>query len=155
MTRVLALAGILFLSGCYAYLPERPAAIPQGSDVRIHLSKDGVDWIGAAYGSASGVLEGRLESWGDTVVVTTPVPPSPGMLDRGLRNIVKVRQSDIISVDLKHRDQKKTVAVSLALGGLVAITAVAIFGGVFGSTEPPSGGVPEDVRIPLSTQIIP
>jgi hypothetical protein len=155
MTRALAFLGILVLSGCFAYVPERPDAIPVGSDVRVHLSREGVDFLGAAYGSGSGILEGRLDRWGDTVVVTVPVQHSPGMLDRGLRNMIKVRRSDVLAVDLRHRDQTKTVMASLGFGGLVAITAVAMFGGVFGGTQPQPEQLPDEIRIPRSLQIIP
>jgi hypothetical protein len=156
MTRALAFVGILALSGCFAYVPERPDAIPTGSDVRVHLSRAGVEYLGAAYGSGSGILEGRLDSWGDTVVVTVPVQHSPGMLDRGLRNMIKVRQADVVAMDLRHRDQAKTVMASLGFGGLVAVAAVAMFGGVFGGTQPSTETLPDEgIRIPLSLQIIP
>jgi hypothetical protein len=156
MTRALALVGILVLSGCYAYLPERPGDIAPGSDVRVHLSREGVEWIGAAYGSGTGVLEGRLDSWGDTVVVTVPVRASPGMLDRDLRNTIKVRQSDVLSVDLRRRDQTKSILASVGFGTVVALTAVAMFGGVFGGTQPTPEQLPDDgIRIPLSPQLIP
>ena len=98
MSRVLALVGIFILSGCYTYVPQRPGSIAPGADVRVHLSAEGVQRISEAYGSASGVLDGRLESWGDDVIVTIPVPAAPGMLDRGLRNRIVVRQADVIGV---------------------------------------------------------
>jgi hypothetical protein len=152
MSRVLALIGVLVLSGCYAYFPQRPGAVPLGADVRLQLSRDGVERIGAAYGSATGVLEGRLERWADEVEITIPVQAAPGMLDRGLRNRIVVRQTDILAVELRQRDQTKTVALSLALGGAAAVTAIALFGGVFGGTPPPNEQLPEDLRAPGSAQ---
>lgn len=154
MTRLLTLIGILFLSGCYAYLPQRPGSVAPGADVRVHLSREGVAAIGEAYGSATGVLEGRLESWGDDVVVTIPVPPAPGMLDRGLRNRIVVRQADVVGIDLRERDQTRTIALSVGLGGLVALTAIALFGGVFGGTQPQPENLPEDIRIPSTPAVI-
>src|SRR5689334_6915934 len=103
MKRALALIGVLGLNGCYAYLPQRPETVPIGSEVRVHLSIDGTQHLGQAYGSASGVLEGRLDRWADTVVVTMPVGASPGMLDRGLRNEIHIQQADIVGVDLRQR----------------------------------------------------
>lgn len=150
MHRSVALVTLLLLStGCYRYVAQRPGSIPPGSDVRVHLSSEGVQRLGEAYGTASGTLEGRLESWAEDVKVTVPVQPAPGMLDRGLRNQIIIRQADIVGVDLRQRDRGRTIALSAGLGGVAAVTAVALFGGVFGGSQNEEEPLPEDVRIPF------
>src|SRR5690349_18357139 len=112
MSRALALIGVILLSGCYAYLPQRPGSIPPGSDVRVHLSQEGVDRMVAAYGRGAGVVEGKLDEWADTVTVSVPLPPAPGTIDRGLRSKIVFRQADVVGVDLRRKDQTKTIVVS-------------------------------------------
>ena len=153
MSRAPALLALVLLAGCYRYVPQRPESIAPGTDVRIHLSADGVRRIGEAYGSASGVLEGRLESWGSDVEVTVPVEAAPGMLDRGLRNRIVVPQADVVGIELRERDATRTAALSVALGGVTALTAIAVFGGVFGGGTEPEDPLPEDVLVPFWLQI--
>ena len=156
MRRALPLILIALLAGCYSYVPQRPGAVPPGTNVRLRLTADGVQRIGEAYGSASGVVEGRLESWSDQVEITFPVPPTPGMVDRGLRNKLIIPQADIVAVDMRQRDRTKTAILSASLGVLTAGTAIAMFSGVFGGT-PPDGGppLPEDIIVPFGIKIFP
>ena len=155
MSRAISVFLVVFLAGCYSYVAERPGAIPPGSDVRVRLSSDGVQRINEAYGSASGVLEGRLESWAEDVVVTIPVPATPGMLDRGLRNRIVFPQGDVVGVELRQRDRTKTAILSASLGVLVAGTTYAMFSGVFGGTSPDNTSLPEDIIVPFFIKIFP
>ena len=155
MSRALTVVLVVLLTGCYSYVADRPGTIPPGSDVRLRLTQDGVQRIGEAYGSATGVLEGKLESWADEVVVTIPVPPTPGMLDRGLRNRIVVQQSDIVGIERRERDRTKTAALSISIGVLTAGMAIAMFSGVFGGTQNTDVPLPEDVVVPFWLKIFP
>src|SRR5687768_2378457 len=153
MPRFPLLILLVLLSGCYRYCPQRPGAVPPGSDVRVHLSVEGVQRIGEAYGSAYGMLDGRLESWADEVVLTVAVPAAPGMIDRGLRNRIVIPQPDIVGIDLRQLDRTRTGALSATLGVVVVGAAIALFTGTFGggtATDPPA---PEDTIIPNWLQI--
>jgi hypothetical protein len=156
MPRALPLILLAVLTGCYTYVPQRPGTVPPGADVRIRLSSDGVERIGEAYGSASGVLEGRLENWSEPVEITFPVPPTPGMVDRGLRSKIFIPQADIVAVDLRQRDRTKTAILSASLGVLTFATAYAMFSGVFGGSPPDNGPpLPEDIIVPFWIKIFP
>ena len=155
MSRTLLLAFVLALGGCHRYVPVRPGTVTPGSDVRVRLTPEGVQRIGEAYGSASGTITGQLESWAEEVVVRVPVGGSPGMLDRGLMNKIVIPQADIAAVDLIERDRTRTAVLSLSIGAVAGLTAIAVFGGVFGGATVKDPPAPEDTLIPLWLRIFP
>jgi hypothetical protein len=155
MPRTLLLALVLLLSGCHRYVAVRAGSVPPGSQVRVHLTPEGVERIGSAYGSATGIIDGELDSWADEVVVNIPVQASPGMLDRGLVNKIVIAQADIVAVELQQRDPTRTAALSIGLGAVVALTAIAVFGGVFGGTTIVDNPPPEDILVPRWLRIFP
>jgi hypothetical protein len=155
MSRALPLVFLVLLAGCYSYVPQRPGSVPLGADVRVRITSDGVQRLGEAYGSVSGIVEGRLESWSDQVEITFPVPATPGMVDRGLRNKLIISQADIVGIDLRERDRTKTAILSASLGALTAGTAYAMFSGVFGGSQNNDPILPEDIVIPFGIRIFP
>jgi hypothetical protein len=146
---------VVLLAGCYSYVPQRPGDVSPGAEVRVHLSSDGARRLGETYPTLTGSIEGRLESWASNVEVSYPIPPTPGMVDRGLRNRLVIPQADIIGIDLKQQDRTRTVALTVGLGTATALTAIAIFGGVFGGSNLPDGQLPEDVLVPFWIKIFP
>ncbi|MSR36000.1 MAG: hypothetical protein EXR95_05055 [Gemmatimonadetes bacterium] len=142
-------------SGCYRYVPQQPGTVPIGTEVRVHLTAAGMTRLGEAYGTASGTLDGRLDSWSEEVVVTVSVAPAPGMIDRGLRNRIVISQSEVISVDLRQRDPTRTGVLSVGLGVLVIGTAVAMFSGAFGGSTADDPDPPPDILIPSWLQVFP
>ena len=155
MPRTLLFVLLLALSGCHRYVPARMGAVPPGADVRVHLTSGGVQRIGEAYGSASGTVVGKLESWSSEVVISIPVEASPGMLDRGLTNRIVIPAADIVAVDLMESDRARTAVLSLGIGGVAGLTAIALFGGVFGGSTVNEGPAPEDTLLPLWMRIFP
>ena len=155
MPRTLLVALVLILGGCHSYVPVRAGTAPIASTVRVHLTPEGVERIGAAYGSALGTIEGELESWGENVVVTIPVQASPGMLDRGLVNRIVIQQADVMAVEVRESDPTRTAVASIGLGAVVALTAIAVFGGVFGGTTIVDQPAPEDILVPRWLRIFP
>jgi hypothetical protein len=155
MTRATLLIFFPLLTGCYRYVPQRPGDIPAGTEVRVHLSSDGARRVTETYPYLTGSIEGRLERWANDVEMSFPVPATPGMVDRGLRNRIVIPQADVVGIDLKERDRTRTAALSAGLGALVAVTAIGIFGGVFGGSDLPDEQLPEDVLVPFWIRIFP
>jgi hypothetical protein len=155
MARASLLLFAVLLTGCYSYVPQRPGEIPPGTEVRVHLSSDGARRVTETYPYVTGTIEGRLERWASDVEVSFPIPPTPGMVDRGLRNRIVIPQTDVVGIDLKQRDQARTAALSVGFGALVAVAAIGIFGGVFGGSTIDEPAPPEDILVPFWIRIFP
>jgi hypothetical protein len=137
-------------TGCYRYVPARVGAVPEGVPVRVHISPEGASRVEPVMGTASPELVGVLERWSNEVVIAVRVPAAPGVVDRALENRIVLSPSEVLAIDVRERDQVRTIALTAGGAALVGGAVVAALSGVFGGSsnnEPPA---PEDSRVPVS-----
>lgn len=149
MARMFLLAVAVLLAGCHRYVPARTGSVPAGAGVRIHLSEAGARRVQELTGRESGSVTGDLERWAEDVVVSVPLPPTTGMLDRGLRQRIIVPAGEVVAVDVRELDRARTTMLGVGITAGVGVAAVAAFSGVFGGGRDPEPDLPEELRVPL------
>lgn len=130
---MITLAGLL--AGCYRYVPARMGAIPAGTAVRLHLSDEGVQRLEGFTASRRDQISGELIRWADEVMVAVRVPAAEGVVDRDLRHRVVVPADEVVSIEVRERDQTRTAVLIGGAAAIVTTALVAVFSGTFGGSE--------------------
>jgi hypothetical protein len=150
MTRTFLLALVVLLSGCYRYVPARLGAVPEGTEVRLHVSDDGVRRLESIAGMEGRQMAGLLERWADDIVISVRVPVAEGVVDRGLRNRIVLSPSEVIAIDVRERDRTRTAILTAGITGVVGGALIAAFSGVFGGSRDVDPPPEEDARVPIA-----
>ena len=151
---LLSLLLVVITSACHRYTPVRPEAVPVESEVRLTLTERGRAQADSVLGGGSGSVDGRLTTWGESVVLMVETTVPAGAARRTLERPVVVDASEVLAVELRERDPLKT---GLLIGGISALVVggvVAAVAGTFGGT--PNGmpnEQPEGAVIPLGIRI--
>ncbi len=143
------LAATLLLAGCHRYAPARIGTVPEGTEVRMRLSQEALDRLDPALVLRGDAIIGRLVEWSDEVVLSVPVPPQAGMVDRDLRQRVTVPVDDVLGVDVQELSRTRTALLSAAVVAAATTAVVAAVTGVFGGEKMPvPPGQEEGFRAP-------
>lgn len=155
MARWFLVALALVATGCHRYVPAPLGAVPEGAEVRVHLSEEAADRIGARYGNRMEEVSGRLQRWSDEVVIAVPVPVAPGLVDRDLQNRVILPVADVLAIDVQERDRTRTILLGAAIGGVVLWAAISAISGVFGGTTGEDPPFEDQSVVPLWLRVFP
>ena len=157
LSTVLFGVGLLFLGACYRYVPAEMAAVPLGSDVRAHLTGDGVEAMRSSFGPDVHSVEGPLVEWDEegVGVLTEMYLSRPGFPATTLTDTVRLLPHHLAGVEMKKLDRKRTAGfTAVVVGGMAAaLWAGKAFGG--SSDDNGEGGGPDPeasviFRIPIS-----
>jgi hypothetical protein len=150
MTRLLpALMVLLFTTGCYRYVPARTGAVPEGTEVRLHVTPEAAARVEPVVGSSLQQVDGQLERWGEEVVLAVRVPSGDGAIERDLRNRIILAPGEVIAVEVRERDRARTAILTAGLTAVGVGAVVAAISGVFGGTQNTDPPVEEDARVPI------
>lgn len=148
--RPLTWTPVLLSLGCYRYVPADTGSLRAGTEVRTRLSAAEAERIGELLQTNGRLLEGRLvEAEGDQLLLQVPVAYTQvGSRPGALHQRVGIPRSEIVEVELKQLDRKKTgalIAASAIVAGAVLYSQLSAEGGGYGTEEPGGGGVNEVV----------
>ena len=150
---VMALA--VLVCGCARWMPARLGEVPVGSDVRLHLSEEGVRELEELTGTRRSEVFGELLQWNEEVMVSAALGTGGvGAAGSGLRQRIVVEEDNIVGVEIRELDRTLTwiFAGSVAVvGGAAIVWTVSklIGGGTAATTQPPDPGSSEPfVRFP-------
>jgi hypothetical protein len=137
-------------AGCYRYVPARVGAVPEGAPVRVHISPESASRVEPVIGAATPEVVGVLERWSNEVVIAVRIPAGQGVVDRALENRLVLSPSEVIAIDVRERDQFRTMVLAAGGAALVGGAVAAALTGVFGGTSNNDPPVEEDSRVPVS-----
>lgn len=143
---------VLLLAGCYRYEAARMGAVPSGTRVRVHLSDAGVQRLREVTGRERREVSGELLRWAEDVVLSVPVAPENGAVDRGLQQRLVLPAEHVVAVEVREVDRARTVALVV---GLVAGTAAAVITAVTGGGEAPGPQPPDGPREGTRVPVLP
>lgn len=136
---------LLATTGCFHYTPVPLSRLPEGGEVRVRLSERGATRLGGGEGNQLAHLDRTVEGDlvrvnGEILMVAVPVAArhaapfarSPAMYRR-----VAIPLEDVLAVELRELDRKKTGIVLAGAGAAVFAFVLYHFGGEFGGTTKP------------------
>ena len=151
-------ATVLFLTGCFSYMPIEVGAAAVGQEVRIQLRPTAGTELsspGAFSYSASGpMLEGTLTGKSaDQLLVTVPIfGRQTGLFPNAAEGQVPISMGQITQIESRQLDGPKTL---VGVGGVLVVVTVLVLSGAFNLQTDPAV-VPvlppveaEELRIPL------
>jgi hypothetical protein len=142
----------MLTSGCFQYLPVSPqSAPPVGEEVRARLSGAGLDKLAPEIRDQQrgSVVEGEVvEADARALVLAVSVESAgaPARTARELRQRVVIPVADVVELELKQMDRKRTYLVvggAAVLLGAFAVTE--LLGGFGGSSRPPGPPDPPEM----------
>jgi hypothetical protein len=157
--RTAALLPTLLGAACFQYVPILPAEAPVGKEVRLHLTDAGLarlrDTLGGQVPRLGKTIEGPLiASQGQRLLVGVPAWSRPESPRDGFQQRVSISVSDLLGVERKKLDKRKTslivTAAGVALGAFVVAHTSGVFGGTTGPYPEPGQGESLQVPIPFS-----
>jgi hypothetical protein len=142
--------------GCFEFRQVPVAAAPIGQDVRVRVTDAGYDRLAATIGEQvprlRRILDGPLISVDDRSLLMGLATwhGRPGSRE-SLYQRVSVPLSDVISVERKVLDRRKTTLVAVGAGAvLIAFIARYVSGEFGGTTSPfPEPGPGESIQVPF------
>lgn len=156
IARSLLLVFVTIFAGCYRYTPVQLGSVPAGTEVRLHLSDEGAQRIESLTAARQRQVTGTLERWAEEdVVVSVPVPPAQGLVDRGLRYRVILMPGEIVSIDVREGHRSRTIALTAGSIALLTVALVSAFSGVFGGYRDPPVDGPSDTLLPAWLRVFP
>lgn len=141
------------VTGCYTYtpLPDQRPAPP--ADVRVLVSSDFRQQWPDVIGPGRRALEGRVLDWDESaVLLEVPVPGvSPGGAPRPLAQRFIVPWSDVVEVEVKQLDRRRTAAAIVGVSAAAILLRQLLFAGKTsgGNEEPQEPGDQDFVLVPL------
>ncbi|MDZ7780474.1 MAG: hypothetical protein U5R14_11185 [Gemmatimonadota bacterium] len=148
---VRGLAMVVFaVSGtaCYSYSAVRPAEVAPGQDVRVTVDASLAEAYEDVLGSTDRAWEGRVEDRGaESVVIAVPTSVHEGREgSRVLRQRVEVRNEEMLTLEARALDWRKTGAAVGLTGIAVAVAIVRGWTGLGGTgDEGPSEPGPQQI----------
>ena len=140
-------------SGCYSYVPTEFAAVPEGQDIQVRLTRQGLADVPEIADDVGYAVKGRLvRVEGDVVVVRVPLarPPGPPMSGGSVGRDIAIPLRGVDQVE--RREFSRTRTALAVLGGVAAILGVVTgVGDDDGDSQPlPRPPSEESSRIPIS-----
>jgi hypothetical protein len=117
-----ALLLVTFVTGCFRYVPTELAAVPDGRDVRVYLTRQGLAALDELPLESGPVVRGRLmHQYNGDVTLRVPVAMrQTGFHLNSIGQDVLIPTSDIVQIERRELDKFGTV---LLIGGAAAVTA--------------------------------
>lgn len=148
---MLGLVGTLILSGCFTYLPVEPGVAPEGREVRVHVSRQGLAALPEIPDAAGAVVRGTLlDRGGDVLLVRMPIGTRvDGVMSRSIGQNVSIPSQYVDRLEAREFSRGRT-GMFVAAALTVAIAAVLGFGE--GAADPvidPRDPPVESARIPV------
>jgi hypothetical protein len=157
--RVLQIGGtVLLISGCFSYIPTELASVPEGQEVRLHLTRQGLADLPDILNQAGLTLTGKLlESGDDRLLVRVPIAvQQDALVTRTLGQDLVIPARSIVQIERRALDRGRSALV-LVGGAVAAAVAFASFrdSGPDGPGIPREPGEPEGMRARISLTLIP
>jgi hypothetical protein len=140
-TKLASLAAAVLLVGCYRYVPAPPAA-PSGTNVRLHLTPEGMTALEPRLGPQTATVIGRVQDVGDggvTLVVSETRKTFGGGAVRWIGERVTIPTSTIARAERRALDRGRTIAAGASVL-LAAIAAFALIRAADGGGSEEGGG---------------
>ena len=144
-------AASLFASGCFRYVPVELAAVPDGNDVRMYLTRQGLAALDELPLESGPIVRGKLitQDNGDVTLRVPVATRQTGFHSSMIGQDVRIPTGDIVQVERRQLDKLGT---GLLIGGAIGVTAL-VMTLILDShsetvVEPPP---PEEIRVPLFT----
>lgn len=142
--RILALVLLAFAGGCYHYVPEPPGPIPQGTPIRLHLSRPQSFEMMTITAHNIGQVTGEMirEESGEVVFSALWLDAVTGEGFDGGGWTFRVPRSDVTQLSVRRLSTWRTFAV-LAMGAAATWLGFdALRGSDAGSGQSGGGGSP-------------
>jgi hypothetical protein len=140
---------LLLLGGCYTYVPVETAIVPEGEQVRVHLTREGVLALPELDGREGPILTGAVASRSaDRISIRVPVViRREGFLQNTLGQNVAVPLAQIERMETRKLSRSRTGLVVVGTAGVAALVVFKIVDGAWFHEPPgPAGG--SDLRAP-------
>jgi hypothetical protein len=138
------------LSGCFTYIPTQLGSVPQGAQIRVHLSPaTQVALSTQTNRRIEDILEGTLTGrQQDRLTLDVPIAAQQqGFFQSAIAQKVEVPEPGVVGIDVRRFSTSRT---ALLIGGGAAVTGgiltLLLHGGQGGGGSPPPV---EEIRIPL------
>jgi hypothetical protein len=155
--RFLALS-ILFVGGCYRYVPAETGAIPPGTEVRVRLTDAGQAEIRQYYGPDLTRVTGSLVRWDvdGLGLMTEMTITREGFPATFLADTIQLLPQHLSGVDVKEFDGKRSLGFTAGVIGAMAgaLVAAQAFGGSSSNEGDDSGGPDPEASILLRVPLI-
>lgn len=142
---------LLALGGCYTYSLVPAESAPEGARVRARVTATEAERLGAILLREDRVLEGRLISTGDELLLEVPsAVTTAGTSMRWLNQRIELSPSDIVELEIRRLDPWRTAGAAAVLAAAVGYAAVQAFEAVGESeSEGEKGGTDNFIGISL------
>jgi hypothetical protein len=144
LTRGLALAMAVSVSGCYRYIPSEAAAVPPGQRVRVFITREALLSLGELPVQSGPVLNGTLVRTDPAnLVLRLPVATrQTGFNMEVLGQDVFIPSDQVLQIERREMNSGMTALMTVAGTAALAGMVVAIMTGArAGETPPPGDGV--------------
>jgi hypothetical protein len=132
---------VLLQSGCFTYMPAELRTLPEGGQVRVHLTRQGVAALPEVIDQNGPRLAGTLV-WRNDDQLLLRVPDAANNLNRPLAQQVVITATDIVRFESRKLNATRT---ALVVGGGLAIAA-ALYAG-FETGKPANPEKPEEPEV--------
>lgn len=142
-------ASVLFLTGCFSYVPASLETVPAGTDIRVYLTRQGLADLPEPLEQDGPFLTGTLVRREDErVFIRVPIAPrQEGFYTSTFGQDVSLATGEIVQLERRKLDRAGT---ALLVGGTAAAAGAVIFLIVEAFGEPGKPEPPEpELRIPL------
>jgi len=143
---------MLFLSGCFSYIPMELGAVPQGQEVRVYLTREGQIDLAEFPNHEGPLLRGRLlGSSNDQLYLRVPIAVRrEGFHTATLNQDIWIPAHHIVQIESRELSRAGTGLLVAGAAGVAAAVVLVIMTGARPGVEPPEDGPPE-MRAPLAT----
>jgi hypothetical protein len=120
--------GILVVSGCFSYVPADMGTVPEGNDVRLYLTRQGVAGLPEIPTQSGPRLTGTLvRKDNDQILLRVPVAvQQDGLMTRTLGQDVRIPASDIVQLERRSFNRART-GFAVAGGAVAVVGLIAAF----------------------------
>lgn len=142
-------ASTLLAPACYRYVPAELAGLPDGQDVRMYLTRQGIAAIDELPLESGPLVRGRFvnQDNGDVILRIPVAVRQTGFHTSSIGQDVRIPTSEIIQVERRRFD---SVGTGLLIGGSAIATAL-VMKLILDSRNDTTGEPPliEELRVPL------
>lgn len=140
---VLGIGSSLLLGGCFAYVPVDLAAVPEGEDLRVELTRVGFASMPPIPNNQGPDLTGVLvRGDADRLLLRVPVTRPSGMAGPTLAQEISIPVGEIVRIERREFNRVRTALA--VLGGVAALAAVVAGFDESGSRAPEVPEKPQD-----------
>ena len=149
--RILPLAvASVHLTGCFQYVPATLETVPDGQEVRLFVTQEGLSEASAVTTDGQPIVRGRLVSReADQLFIRVPTAVrQEGFHSAVLGQDVAIPIREIVQVERRQVDGLATGLLVAGTAGVAATVIFVIMEAVSGDDTPPDGGG-EEARVPF------